>query len=109
MRMYLRYLHRFYLLEVASSPAALWTQHVSGPGINNKKERERIVESHVRISQTCSLLFSKRRVAHHSALRLIHTSRFSSGSSDLRLMQNLKSSSFSLHSDIWPNLYRDFS
>jgi len=62
-----------------------------------------------RTSQISSLLFEHLLFAHHSARRLIHAFLLSSGSSERRLMQNLKSSIFCLHSDTAPYLYSDLS
>ncbi|KAG5219809.1 Translation initiation factor component [Salix suchowensis] len=61
------------------------------------------------MSQTSSLLFVILRFAHHSALRRIHASRFSSGCIIFMVKQNLKSSSLSPQEDICPYRYRDFT
>lgn len=60
--------------------------------------------AYLRMSQTFSLLFPSRLLAHHSARRRIQASLLASGSIDLRLMQNLKSSILSRHSDMRPYL-----
>ena len=66
-------------------------------------------ETYVLMSQISSLLFVIRLCAHHSALRRIHASRFSSGCIPFELMQNLKSSSLRLQVAIPPYRYKDLN
>jgi len=63
--------------------------------------------THFLISQTSSLLFVNLLRAHHSALRLIHASLFSSGERERKLKQNLTSSSFGWQAATCPSRYQE--